>query len=58
MSKCILCGENRATIPDRSRMGRPIMRVCKQCHTARLTNDLALIEQHRKKQKALEGSKP
>lgn len=43
MSECILCKENKATIPDRNRMGRPIARLCTQCHAARLIGDLEYI---------------
>ncbi len=49
MSKCILCEENKAVLPDRDRMGRPIARICKQCHAARLTGDLEYITKCRER---------
>lgn len=41
--KCIVCNVNEAEVPDRERMGRPIKRVCKQCHSDRLKGDLLHI---------------
>ena len=47
---CIVCNELAPELPDRNRMGRPIKRVCKKCHAARLTGDMAyILEQHHKK---------
>lgn len=43
MKLCEVCGVNKATIPDRNRMGRPINRVCSTCHSARLRGDLEYI---------------
>lgn len=44
MSKlCILCHVNKATVPDRERMGRPIARVCSECHANRLRADIKQI---------------
>lgn len=40
---CIICKERPATVPDRERMGRPIKRLCRQCHAARLQGDIRLI---------------
>jgi len=37
---CVVCGKNEAMVPDRNRPGRPIKRVCRQCHGARLADDL------------------
>ena len=43
MTDCIICRKNPAEVPDREQMGRPIKRVCKKCHAARLTGDLKYI---------------
>lgn len=40
---CIMCHERKATVPDRERMGRPINRVCSQCHAERLRGDFERI---------------
>ena len=40
---CELCGEHLATVPDRSRTGRPINRVCSRCHGLRLVGDMQAI---------------
>ena len=40
---CIICRSNPAELPDRNRMGRPIKRVCRQCHRNRLYDDLRNI---------------
>lgn len=29
---CVRCGKNKAEVPDNTRMGRPILRVCRECH--------------------------
>lgn len=41
--KCIICKEKLAQVPDRNRMGRPIKRLCKDCHRDRLRGDLQRI---------------
>lgn len=39
MSKlCVRCGKNKPTVPDNTRMGRPILRVCSECHAIGLRN--------------------
>lgn len=38
--KCVVCHEREAQVPDRERMGRPVKRVCRECHTERLRGDL------------------
>jgi hypothetical protein len=43
MKKCTVCGIRSAVVPDRSRPGRPIKRVCKECHAERLREDLTLV---------------
>lgn len=40
---CEICQTSPATVPDRNRGGRPINRVCGQCHAARLKADLTRI---------------
>ncbi len=40
---CELCGENKATVPDRNRTGRLINRLCTRCHGLRLADDLQQI---------------
>ncbi len=50
MSKvCILCNKNPAIVPDRERMGNPVKRICKECHSDRLRGDLIKIMERRKK---------
>ena len=43
MSICIVCGIEKAIIPDRERMGRPIKRLCLKCHRQRLKEDIQMI---------------
>jgi len=43
MKLCIICKQRKATVPDRERMGRPILRVCSECHRERLRDDLSKI---------------
>lgn len=40
---CVLCGVRPREVPDRERMGRPIKRVCRQCHGQRLIGDVRKI---------------
>lgn len=42
MSKCIICGEKEATVPDRNTLSSR-KKVCKDCHAARLRGDLVHI---------------
>ena len=44
---CIICHVNPAQVPDRERMGRPIKRVCRECHRDRLVGDLQRIMDER-----------
>ena len=37
---CEICHKNPAEVPDRERMGRPINRICLECHTKRLKEDM------------------
>ena len=47
---CELCKTRPATVPDRNCMGRPINRVCSDCHAARLRGDLInVVKSHNKK---------
>jgi hypothetical protein len=47
---CELCHARRAAIPDRNRMGRPIKRICRECHAVRLRADLLkVLEVNRKR---------
>lgn len=41
--KCIVCKQREATVPDRERMGRPIKRLCTECHGNRLRGDITKI---------------
>jgi hypothetical protein len=46
---CEICDERPAAVPDRERMGRPIKRVCRECHAQRLAGDMREIMRLRKK---------
>ena len=43
MGKCIICHKKEATVPDRSIPGRPIKRLCGDCHSDRLRGDLKYL---------------
>lgn len=43
MRLCIICKKRPAIVPDRERMGRPIPRVCRECHAGKLRGDLEHI---------------
>lgn len=49
MSLCIVCKVNKAEVPDRERMGRPIKRLCRGCHVLRLQGDLIRIMEEEKR---------
>lgn len=49
---CESCHKNKAELPDRNRMGRPIKRICKECHADRLRGDILAIMARREKDKA------
>lgn len=54
MALCRLCKVRKAEIPDRNIMGRPIKRLCRDCHQQRLLDDLENIrlqEQERRMRK-------
>ena len=44
-----VCKENDAAVPDRNRTGKPIKRICRQCHMARLQGDLQAIMNWRRR---------
>ena len=43
MSLCVVCHTRKAEVPDRERMGRPVKRVCRECHAERLRGDVERI---------------
>ena len=40
---CELCQKSPAVVPDRTRGGRPIKRICSRCHSMRLQGDMLNI---------------
>ena len=50
--KCIVCGIGEPAVPDRNVMGRPIKKVCRSCHAARLRGDLEYIMKVQKEKNA------
>jgi len=40
---CEICGQRPATVPDRDRPGRPVNRVCSECHRSRLAEDMKIV---------------
>lgn len=38
--KCIYCRERDPEVPDRTKIGKPIKRVCLKCHGYLIANDL------------------
>ena len=45
--KCEICGQRPATVPDRDRPGRPVNRICSECHRDRLAADIAAVKKAR-----------
>jgi hypothetical protein len=43
MSKCIICGKNEATIPDRNTPWSRKNKICKECHSDRLKHDFIFV---------------
>ncbi len=43
MGLCVLCRVRPAAVPDRERIGRPVKRVCRECHAERLRGDIEKI---------------
>lgn len=57
-SKCIVCHERPAAVPDRNTMSLR-KRVCRECHAARLAGDLRhVLEVHAKRKASREGGTP
>ncbi len=53
MRKCIDCHNNKAEVPDRNRTGRPIKRICRECHGDRLVGDFsAILRRKQRKEQA------
>lgn len=44
---CEICHARPAEVPDRNRMGRPVKRICRECHALRLAGDLKEILRRR-----------
>jgi len=40
---CKICGENKATIPDRNKQNNNKPEVCPKCHGKRLANDMTNV---------------
>lgn len=40
---CVVCQKNKPRVPDINIQGRPIKRVCLDCHGRRLQGDLSII---------------
>lgn len=58
MKLCKWCQKNPAVIPDRTRQGRPIKAVCRECHAAELTGDLVNVLRRAKERTTDELPKP
>ena len=52
---CVVCRVRPPEVPDRERMGRPIKRVCRQCHGKRLHGDMDAIMNAANKRKGGNG---
>ena len=48
---CNVCHINIATVPDREIFGKPIPRVCSDCHAKRLRGDFVKILEVERKRK-------
>lgn len=58
MALCIVCHVRPVAVPDRERSGRPIKRVCRECHAKRLRLDLRnLLKKHDELHKLLKTAK-
>lgn len=55
MTVCVVCKQRPAAVPDRERMGRPIKRVCRECHAARLRGDLQEVLRLKEKGRSAGG---
>jgi hypothetical protein len=46
---CVVCRVRPPEVPDREQMGRPVKRVCRECHAARIRGDLREILEREKR---------
>jgi len=54
MKFCVVCHKNPPELPDRNVIGRPINRVCRECHMMRLRGDMIqLLKVEQKKRNSL-----
>jgi hypothetical protein len=60
--KCERCGKRPAAVPDPERMGRPIRRICSECHAGGLRAGflvaLSLQQQERRRREHEKGQEP
>ena len=60
--KCERCGQRPAAVPDPERMGRPIRRICSECHAGGLRAGflvaLSLQQQERRRREHEKGQEP
>lgn len=55
---CIVCRVRPAAVPDRNRMGRPVKRVCRECHAERLRGDMQrVMEEHERRKREIRGDR-
>jgi hypothetical protein len=54
---CIYCRKRVAAVPDRNRIGRPIKRVCRECHSDLLRGDMVNILRERERRKQEEEAR-
>lgn len=53
--KCIVCRQREAVVPDRNRAPSRILRVCRECHAARLQDDLREVLRQAEARSAARG---
>jgi hypothetical protein len=62
LRKCERCGKRPAAVPDPERMGRPIRRICSECHAGGLRAGflvaLSLQQQERRRREHEKGQEP
>lgn len=60
--KCERCGKRPAAVPDPERMGRPIRRICSECHAGGLRAvflvALSLQQEERRRREHEKGQEP
>lgn len=60
--KCERCGKRPAAVPDPERMGRPIRRICSECHAGGLRAGflvaLSLQQEERRRREHEKGQEP